>query len=179
MKKTTLVAPMLEFLAADPDRARRSSRNLSALVVLASMLAGCNSGPMFGSSAPSIAATPNVAVTTVDLEGNWGLASYHTETDRPRTEAEAKSACGNPYQIGKGANGGVVMHLADQAQPQEVFLKVASDGRVFLGPRGPAGTKQDRVVVSFENQVLVTEWIDAGARERYGTMLFVRCSAPA
>jgi hypothetical protein len=170
---------MLELLTADPDRALRSSRNLSALFLLAGMLAGCNSGTMSGSSAPSIAATPNIAVTAVELEGNWGLASYHTEADRARTEAEAKSACGNPYQIGKGANGGVVMHLADQPQPQEVFLKVASDGRVFLGPRGPAGTKQDRVIVSFENQVLVTEWMDAGARERYGTMLFVRCSAPA
>jgi hypothetical protein len=152
---------------------------LGVLAVLAGALAGCNSGSLFGSSAPTASATPAVAVTVTDLAGNWGLASYRNETDKARTEAEAKVACGNPYQIGPGSNGGVVMHLADQTQPTEVFLKVASDGRVFLGPRGEPGSKQDRVILSYANNVLVTEWMDAGARERYGTMLFVRCSAPA
>ena len=160
------------------SRARGFGRLRVVNTVAVLLLAGCNSS-MQGSSAPTAAVTPSVAVTAPELEGNWGLASYRTETDRPRTEVEAKGACGNPYQIGKGSNGGVVMHLADQTQPQEVFLKVASDGRVFLGPRGPAGTKQDRLIVSFENGVLITEWMDASARERYGTMLLVRCSAPA
>jgi hypothetical protein len=150
-----------------------------ALIALASVLAGCNSGSMFGSPAPTASATPAVAVTVTDLAGNWGLASYRNEADKVRTEAEAKVACGNPYQIGKGANGGVVMHLADQTQPTEVFLKVASDGRVFLGPRGAPGGKQDRLILSYAENVLVTEWMDASARERYGTMLLVRCSAPA
>jgi hypothetical protein len=37
---------------------------------------------------------------------------------------------------------------------------------------------QDRVVVAYENNtVLITEWLDASARERYGTMIFVRCGA--
>jgi hypothetical protein len=156
---------------------RRMARAVAPLLVVG-LLAACNSSRS-GSSGPTVTATPNVAVAPTDLEGSWGLASYRTEADRPRTETEAKSACGNPYQIGKGPNGGVVMHLADQTQPQEVFLKVASDGRVFIGPRGPAGVKQDRLIVSYGNGVLVTEWMDASAKERYGTMLFVRCSAPA
>jgi hypothetical protein len=165
------------------SRALGSSRGActGALVVLAGALAGCNSssGSVLGSPAPTASATPAVAVTVTDLAGNWGLASYRNEADKARTEAEAKVACGNPYQIGPGSKGGVVMHLADQTQPTEVFLKVASDGRVFIGPRGPAGTKQDRLILSYADNVLVTEWMDASARERYGTMLFVRCSAPA
>ena len=58
-------------------------------------------------------------------------------------------------------------------------MKVASDGRVFLGPRGPAAVKQDRLIASFGGGVLISEWMDPSAKERYGTMLFVRCSAPA
>lgn len=34
---------------------------------------------------------------------------------------------------------------------------------------------QDRVVMYYQGGVLITEWLDPGARERYGTMLFVRC----
>ena len=78
-------------------------KNAMAALLLCGGLAGCNS---IGSSAPTVAAVPNVAVTAVELEGGWGLASYRNEADRPRTEAEAKGACGNPYVIGKGANGG-------------------------------------------------------------------------
>ena len=28
----------------------------------------------------------------------------------------------------------------------------------------------------FQGGVLITEWLDPSARERYGTMLFVRCA---
>jgi hypothetical protein len=148
----------------------------AVIPLLGIALASCNS---IGSSSPAITATPNVAVTSTELEGSWGLASYRNEADKPRTEAEAKGACGNPYVIGKGANGGVMMHLADQTQPQEVFLKVGADGNVFIGPRGPAGVKQDRHITSFAGGVLIAEWMDPSAKERYGTMLFVRCAAPA
>ena len=143
---------------------------------LALALAACNTATGPGLTAgPAVA--PLVAVTVTDLPGKWGLASYRTEADRARTEKEAKSACGNPYVIGAGSKGGVVMHLADQTQPTEVFLKVANDGRSFLGPRGAAGVKQDRLIVSYQNNVLVTQWMDASAQERYGTMVFVRCAA--
>jgi hypothetical protein len=148
------------------------------MLPLAMSLAACNSSP-FSRSAPAVAAAPNVAISITDLPGSWGLASYQTEADKARTEAEAKAACSNPYPIGQGSNGGVQMYLADQSEPSEVFLKVASDGRTFLGPQGPAGIQPDRLIVSYDNGVLVTEWVDPGARQRYGTMVFVRCSAPA
>lgn len=157
---------------------RRTSRMGSVLAVVAGTvgLAGCNTGPGSGASL-SPAVTPTVKVTVTELEGKWGLASYRNDADRPRTEAEAKTACGNPYVIGHGSSGGVVMHLADQTQPTELYLKVAGDGRTFLGPRGPAGVKQDRLIVSFQSGVLVTQWVDASAAERLGTMVFVRCAA--
>ena len=28
----------------------------------------------------------------------------------------------------------------------------------------------------FQGGVLITDWLDPGAKERYGTMLFVRCA---
>jgi hypothetical protein len=144
------------------------------ITLIALAAAGCNTTDFSPPTGP--AAPPQVAITVAELPGQWGLASYRTEADKDRTLKEAKSACGNPYVIGTGSSGGVVMHLADQPAPQEVFIKVARDGRVFIGPKGQAGMPKDRLVLSFENQnVLVTEWLDQSARERYGTMVFVRC----
>ena len=100
-------------------------------------------------------------------------------SDKDRTVAEAKAACNNPYTIGQGPNGGVTMYLADHSQPSEVFLKVAPDGRTYLGPNGPPGMRPDRLILSFDNGVLISDWVDPSARQRYGTMVFVRCSAPA
>jgi hypothetical protein len=148
-----------------------------AVPLIAIVLAACNSA-RFGGSPPA-AVVPSVAISITDLPGSWGLASYQTETDKERTVAEAKSACNNPYNIGAGPNGGVTMYLADQNQPSEVFLKVSPDGRTYLGPKGPPGIQPDRLITSFDSGVLVTEWLDPGARQRYGTMVFVRCSAPA
>ena len=146
-----------------------------AVPLLAAVLAACNSSR----SGPPVATVPTVAISITDLPGSWGLASYQAEAERERTFAEAKSACSNPYNIGQGANGGVTMYLADQNQPSEVFLKVSPDGRSYLGPKGPPGIKPDRLIVSFDNGVLVTEWVDPSARQRYGTMVFARCNAPA
>lgn len=121
------------------------------------------------------AVPPAIVITALDLEGDWGLASFRNEADRPRTETEARAACSNPYKVTAGANGGVMMYLADQAQPSEVIVKTGPGGQVFIGPPGPPAVVQDRVVISFENNILVTDWLDPGARERYGTMIFVRC----
>ncbi|KAB2859123.1 MAG: hypothetical protein F9K43_24050 [Bauldia sp.] len=154
-------------------------RPVVALSLLgATILAGCTTTDFTPPTAgPPV--QPAVAITVADLPGNWGLASYRKDADRPRTEKEAKAACGNPYQIGSGPNGGVAMHLADQAQPTEVFIKVARNGQVFIGPKGDAGMRSDRLVVSFDNSVLVTDWMDPSARERYGTMVFARCGKKA
>ncbi|HMN87558.1 MAG TPA: hypothetical protein PKA74_16450 [Bauldia sp.] len=150
--------------------------SLPILALLGTILSACTTANLTPPTQEP-PAQPLVAITLADLPGNWGLASYRAEADRARTEKEAKSACSNPYVIGTGPNGGVTMYLADQAQPSEVFIKVARNGQVFIGPRGPAGMPQDRVVVSFDNgNVLVSDWVDPGARERYGTMVFVRCA---
>jgi hypothetical protein len=162
---------------ASPRRrrlARHASLGLATLLTLS--LAACNSARL---ASPAVPVTPSVAISITDLPGSWGLASYQTEADKERTEAEARTACNNPYNIGAGPNGGVTMYLADQTQPSEVFLKDSPDGRTYLGPKGPPGIQPDRLIVSFDNGVLVSDWVDPGARERYGTMVFVRCSAPA
>lgn len=163
-------------------RIPRESRNSCAfrpmmivVPLLAAVLVACNSSR----SGPPVAVTPTVAISITDLPGSWGLASYQAETEKERTVAEAKAACSNPFNIGQGSNGGVTMYLADQNQPSEVFLKVSPDGRSYLGPKGPPGIKPDRLIVSFDNGVLVSEWVDPSARQRYGTMVFVRCGAPA
>jgi hypothetical protein len=148
-----------------------------AAAVLVLLMAACRSGGPAPTEALPRMAVPTVALSAADLPGGWGLASYRVETDRARTEAEAKTACGNPYKIEAGANGGVMMHLADQSTPSEVFVKTDPSGRVFIGPAGPPGVQQDRQVISYENDILVAEWLDPGVRERFGTMLFVRCRA--
>ena len=75
-----------------------------------------------------------------------------------------------------GSQGGVLMHLPDQAQPTEVFVKTTADGRRVIGPRGAIGLPQDRVVMYFQGGILIMEWVDPSVKERYGTMLFVRCA---
>jgi hypothetical protein len=140
------------------------------------LIAACRSGSGESTTAPPPEAVPTVVMSAADLPGRWGLASYRVETDRARTEGEAKNACSNPYNIEAGANGGVMMHLVDQSAASEVFVKTDSSGRVFIGPAGPPAVQQDRQVMSYENGVLVAEWLDPSARERYGTMVFVRCA---
>ena len=147
----------------------------AGVAVVALLMAACQSGGGDTVPAPLPTAVPTVTLSAAELPGRWGLASYRVETDRARTESEAKSACGNPYKIEAGANGGVMMHLADHTEPSEVFVKTDPSGRVFIGPSGPPAVAQDRQVISYENGVLVADWVDPGVRERYGTMVFVRC----
>jgi hypothetical protein len=144
------------------------------MVSLMALLGGC------GTSLNSMAPTPPVAqisITTDELVGKWGLASYRVETDLKRTQEEARRACSNPYVISKGAAGGVMMHLADKSVAEEVFLKTGSDGRIYLGPHGKAGDRLDRQIVSSNAGVIVTQWVDPAVATRYGTMVFVRCAA--
>ncbi|HET7714047.1 MAG TPA: hypothetical protein VFK86_00315 [Bauldia sp.] len=153
--------------------------SLSVLAAAAVWLAACTTTDIAGGgAAPTVVIPPGppVVVDIALLPGKWGLASYREEKDRARTEAEAKRACGNPYVIGSGSQGGVLMHLPDQSQPTEVFIKTTPDGRSLIGPRGPVGMPQDRVVMYFQGGVLITEWLDPSARERYGTMMLVRCA---
>jgi hypothetical protein len=169
--------PLSWSYARVPQLRRAGSFVVSVAVAL--VLAACTTANI-----PTVPTTPAlvippgppVAVDIAVLPGKWGLASYRDEKDRARTEAEAKRACGNAYVIAQGSQGGVLMHLPDQAQPTEVFVKTAPSGQSLIGPRGPVGMPQDRVVMYFQGGVLITQWLDPGARERYGTMLFVRCA---
>src|SRR5215831_764094 len=65
---------------------------------------------------PPVASAPPSSIPAASLVGRWGFAAYHKEGDRARTEAAARGQCGRngqPYVIGAGASGGVLMHLAD------------------------------------------------------------------
>jgi hypothetical protein len=156
------------------------------LMAAALLVAGCSGGSLNlpGFSQPEAPPPPQVAapVPTLppafppqDIVGRWGLAAYHNVADRERTEAAARGQCKQPYVISLGSRGGVMMHLADQAQPEELRLKGAPGGKTYIGPEGEPGGIQDREVVSFDGRVLQLRWMDPEVQGRYGTMVYVRC----
>jgi hypothetical protein len=152
-----------------------------AIVAASLALAGCATSP-FGPSQPAEPPPPPVVPTLPpafppqDIVGRWGLAAYHKDEDRPRTEAAAANQCRQPYVITLGATGGVMMHLADQATPTELRLKGAPGGKTYVGPaEDPPGSPQDREVVQFDGRVLILRWMDPEVQGRYGTMVYVRC----
>ena len=147
------------------------------------LLAGCAS-EMSVSPGPEVAAAPPggaplpASIPAQDLVGRWGLAAYHKDEDRGRTEAAARGQCRQPYNIGRGPSGGVIMHLADQAQPTELSLKGGADGKNYIGPPNePAPGQLDREIVSFDGRVLITRFVDPEISGRYGTSVYVRCGA--
>jgi hypothetical protein len=161
---------------------RRRSDILPRAAVLALLvfgLAGCAT-----SNAPSEPPPPPIAQTLPpsfppqDLVGSYGLAAYHKDEDRPRTEAAAVNQCKQPYVITMGPTGGVMMHLADQATPTELRVKGAPGGKNFIGPaEDPPGSSQDREVISFDGRVLILRFMDPEVHGRYGSMVYVRCTA--
>ena len=165
----------------------RAVANLGVASALTIFLGACGSMslPSLSSSSDTPAPEPGVApempatVRADEIVGRWGLASYQNPADRARTEAAAKGQCKQPYVIGAGSSGGVVMHLADQATPQELRLKGSPSGKNYIGPAGPAGGEQDREIVSFDGRVLVTRFTDKDAATRYGNMVYVRCAPRA
>ena len=159
-------------------------RNLSVVAALSIFLGACSSFSL-SSPTPTVESQPGVepalpsTIRADELVGKWGLASYQNPNDRARTEAQAKAQCKQPYMIGAGTSGGVVMHLADQATPQELQLKGSRSGKNYIGPDGPPGAEQDREVISFDGRVLVTRFVDKDAATRYGNMVYVRCAPRA
>jgi hypothetical protein len=165
-----------------------SSAALVALSALA--LAGCAGsggggglGGLFGSrSEPELAGPgpmPSLppAYQSAELVGRYGLAAYHKPEDQARTEAAAAGQCRQPYVISAGPTGGVIMHLADQATPEELRLKGGPGGKTYIGPEGEPGGQQDREILSFNGRVLQTRWVDPEVQGRYGTSVYVRCGA--
>ena len=173
----------------------RDARTVAQLAIassLALMLGGCGSVGGFGGgfggfgrSEPVVEAEPPPApvmpasIRADEIIGRWGLASYMNPADRTRTENAARGQCKNPYIIGAGTSGGVIMHLADEATPQELRLKGSPSGKNYIGPAGPAGGEKDREIVSFDGRILVTRFLDKDAAVRYGNMVYVRCAPKA
>jgi len=155
----------------------RTVANLAAASALVLLLGACVGTGLQSSAPPEPQAPPEIPATirADELVGHWGLASFTNPADRARTEAAAKVQCKNPYVIGPGATGGVIMHLADQATPQELRLKGSPSGKNYIGPPGPTPGEQDREIVSFDGRVLITQFVDKDAATRYGTMIYVRC----
>jgi hypothetical protein len=162
----------------------RRMANLGVVSVLTMFLGACSSFSL-SSSSPSAAPEPGVApdvpatIRPDEIVGRWGLASFQNSADRARTEKAALAQCKQPYVIGAGQSGGVIMHLADQATPQELRLKGSQGGKNYIGPSGPAGGEQDREIVSFDGRVLITRFVDKDAGTRYGNMVYVRCGPRA
>ncbi|RZM98413.1 hypothetical protein CWO91_37070 [Bradyrhizobium genosp. SA-3] len=165
----------------------RTVANLAAASCLALLLGACGgmSLPSFSSSSPPPEAEPGTGpempatIRSDEIVGRWGLASFQNPADRARTEAAARAQCKNPYVITAGSSGGVIMHLADQATPQELRLKGSPSGKNYIGPAGPTPGDQDREIISFDGRVLITRFIDKDAATRYGNMVYVRCAPRA
>jgi hypothetical protein len=163
----------------------RAVANLAIASALTIFLGACGSMslPSLSSSSPTAELEPGVApempstIKATEIVGRWGLASFQNPNDRARTEKAAQAQCKQPYVIGAGTSGGVVMHLADQATPQELRLKGSPGGKNYIGPPGPTPGEQDREIVSFDGRVLITRFVDKDAAVRYGNMVYVRCGA--
>lgn len=173
------------FSSGDNMVRSRSARMIAGLGIVSALtlsLGACGSFNLASTPAPAPDAPPPEMPSSIhadELVGRWGLASYLDPKDRVRTEAAAKAQCKNPYVIGAGTHGGVIMHLADQATPQELRLKGSRSGKNYIGPDGPPGGEQDREVISFDGRVLITRFVDPDAATRYGNMVYVRCAPRA
>jgi hypothetical protein len=166
------------------SRSARTVANLGIASALTLFLGACGSMSLPSLSSPSepepgLAPEMPATIRADEIVGRWGLASFQNPNDRARTEAAARAQCKQPYVIGAGSSGGVIMHLADQATPQELRLKGSPSGKNYIGPPGPSGGEQDREIVSFDGRVLVTRFIDKDAAVRYGNMVYVRCAPRA
>lgn len=144
-------------------------------LLLPLLLAGCGGGEGLSSSSGAASAPAPSNISRDALVGRWGIASYHTDKDRRRTEAEARAQCKQPYTIAKGPNDGVMMHVADDPKPYELRLKAGAGGKTYLGFEAPAGDPQDRELVAVTPKELVMRFVDADANRRYGTFIYSRC----
>jgi hypothetical protein len=149
-----------------------------ALAALALSACSTTSSPQVAASGPPEPEIP-AHVRPTEIVGRWGYAAYHKPEDRTRTEANARGQCKQPYVIGQGANGGVMMYLADSSELQELRLKGSSSGKDYIGPAGRTPGVQDREILSFDGRVMILKYVDPEVDGRYGTGIFVRCAPRA
>ncbi len=152
------------------------------VAVACAALAACSTTPPpYADTTPTAPPQPEIParVRASEIIGRWGYASYHEAKDRTRTEANARGQCKQPFVIGQGASGGVMMYLADSSELQELRLKGSTTGRDYIGPAGQTPGPQDREIVSFDGRVMVLKFVDPEIDGRYGTGVFVRCAPRA
>lgn len=137
-------------------------------------LNGCAAPPGMEGTADVPGATRPPTIMSDQLIGRWGVAAYHQEKARNRTEAQAKQGCRQPYSIAKGPTGGIVMHMADNPEPQELVLKGGTTGKNYVGPAGEL-TTNDREVILTGTNMITLKYLDPEIVSRYGTMVYVRC----
>jgi len=162
----------------EPLSAQRPAlATLACGLLLPLIVAGCGGGssltPTAGNSAASAPAPAGLSRDA--LVGRWGVASFHTEKDRKRTEAEARAQCKQPYVIAKGPGDGVMMHVADDPKLYELRLKAGPGGKTYLGFEAPAGDPQDRELLSVKPKEIVARFVDPDVSARYGTFIYSRC----
>jgi hypothetical protein len=160
-----------------------SRPTIAAVIALAGLaLAACSTTPSpqvdAGPAAPPAPEMP-AKVRASEIVGRWGYASFHEQKDRARTEANARGQCKQPFVIGQGPTGGVMMYLADSNQLQELRLKGSPGGRDYIGPAGETPGPQDREILSFDGRVMLLKYVDPEVDGRYGTGVFVRCAPRA
>ncbi|MBV9970362.1 MAG: hypothetical protein JO228_10285 [Xanthobacteraceae bacterium] len=151
------------------------------------MLASCSStNSTFSSLNPLGSATPKAPPATPlpppslhadEITGRWGLASYHRDADRARTEAAARGQCNQPYVIERSASGGVLMLGHDNPAMVDMTIKASYENKTYIGPGPTPKSNDDREVVSFDGKTLVLKWVDPEIAGRYGIMVLVRCGA--
>jgi hypothetical protein len=110
------------------------------------------------------------------LVGRWGLASYFREADAAKVTAAARGFCNSPYIIARGPNGGVMLNQPDQPQKSEHVIAASFTGRTTIGPASDTSGAKDREFVSFQPNQFVLRWLEPTVANRYGVMVFVRCS---
>jgi hypothetical protein len=157
--------------------ALHSALAVAAVSALALTACTTNQAPPPDASAPPMtqSAIPS-QYRPEEVVGRWGYGAFHKDEDLARTTAAARGQCGQPVEITRGPNGGVMMYLADSAQLQELQLKGSASGKNYIGPPGDAGGAQDREIVSFDGRTMVLKWMDPEVAGRYGTGVYVRCA---
>jgi hypothetical protein len=130
-------------------------------------------------AAPPATPLPPPSLRADEITGRWGLASYHRDPDRPRTEAAARGQCNQPYIIERSASGGVLMLGHDNPAKVDMAIKGSYENKTYIGPGPTPKGNDDREVVSFDGKVLVLKWVDQEVAGRYGIMVLVRCGEGA
>jgi hypothetical protein len=152
-----------------------------AVVVTALALAGCATSTSQPEATPAALPQPELPsrIRATEIVGRWGYAAFHKPQDRTRVEANARGQCKQPFTIGQGPTGGVMMYLADSTQLTELRLKGSQGGKDYIGPAGETPGPQDREILSFDGRVMLLKYVDPEIDGRYGTGVFVRCAPRA